>query len=206
MFLSSRYPIPKSLFRCEIEAERSRFIATVQPVSSTSDAQAFIAAIKSEFSDANHNCWAYLVGPPGSTDQVGMSDDGEPHGSAGKPMMTALQYGNVGDTAVVVTRYFGGVKLGRGGMVKAYTEAVKTVLAQMPRSERVAWIRLLVTFDYALVTPFEKRVTEFGVEILDSDYGERVKYRLRLPEERSEDFINMFKDLTSGRGRLQLSD
>ncbi|MDH3998508.1 MAG: YigZ family protein, partial [Desulfuromonadales bacterium] len=85
MVLSSRYPVPKSRFCSEIEVQRSRFITTVQPVSSVAEAQQFIAAMKKEFPDANHNCWAYLVGPPGSSDQVGLSDDGEPHGAAGKP-------------------------------------------------------------------------------------------------------------------------
>ncbi len=184
--------------------ERSRFITTVQPVSSSDEAQQFVAAIKAEFPDANHNCWAYLVGPPGSTDQIGLSDDGEPHGAAGKPMLIALQYSGLGDTAVVVTRYFGGIKLGKGGMVKAYTAAVKSSLEQMPRSERVEWLHLLVTIDYALITPFERQLTECEVEILDSNYGERVRHRLRLPMEHSEVFRRRFDDLTAGQGQLEL--
>ena len=203
---SQRYPIPAGRFRSEIDVERSRFIATVQPVTSTAEAQAFIASIKSEFPDANHNCWAYLVGPPESTDQVGLSDDGEPHGVAGKPMLIALQYSGLGDTAVVVSRYFGGVKLGKGGMVKAYTAAVKTALEQLSRAERVAWVSFLATFDYALVTPFERRLAEFEAEILDMDYGEKVGCRLRLPEENRDGFCKMFDDLSAGQGQLKLLD
>ena len=206
MTASQRYPIPAGRFRNELEVERSRFIATVQPVTSTAQAQAFIAAIKTEFPDANHNCWAYLVGPPGSTDQVGLSDDGEPHGAAGKPMLIALQYSGLGDTAVVVSRYFGGIKLGKGGMVKAYTAAVKTALEQLSRGERVTWVNLLTTFDYALVTPFERRLAEFEAEVLDMDYGERVSCRLRLPEECRENFCKMFEDLSAGQGQMKLLD
>ena len=206
MTVSQRYPIPSGRFRSELEVERSRFIATVQPVTSTAEAQAFIAAIKTEFPDANHNCWAYLVGPPGSTDQVGLSDDGEPHGAAGKPMLIALQYSGLGDTAVVVSRYFGGIKLGKGGMVKAYTAAVKTALEQLSRGERVTWVNLLTTFDYALVTPFERRLAEFEAEVLDMDYGERVSCRLRLPEECRENFCKMFEDLSAGQGQMKLLD
>jgi uncharacterized YigZ family protein len=206
MTASSRYPIPAGRFRNETEVERSRFIATVQPVTSTEEAQAFIASIKAEFPDANHNCWAYLVGPPGSTDQVGLSDDGEPHGAAGKPMLIALQYSGLGDTAVVVSRYFGGIKLGKGGMVKAYTAAVKAALEQLSRTERVAWISFLATFDYALVTPLQRRLEEFEAEILDMDYGERVDCRLRLPEECRDRFCKMFNDLSAGQGQLKLSD
>ena len=107
-----RYPIPASLHRVEQEIERSRFITTVAPAPTVEEAKAFIARIREEFPDANHNCWAYVVGPPGSTGMAGMSDDGEPHGTAGRPMLTALLHGNVGDVAVVVTRYFGGTLLG----------------------------------------------------------------------------------------------
>ena len=203
---SQRYPIPAGRFRSEIEVERSRFIATVQPVTSAVEAQAFIASIKTEFPDANHNCWAYLVGPPGSTDQVGLSDDGEPHGAAGKPMLVALQYSGLGDTVVVVSRYFGGIKLGKGGMVKAYTAAVKTALERLSRVERVTWVNLLTTFDYALVTSFERRLAEFEAEVLDMDYGERVSCRLRLPDEYRETFCKMFDDLCAGQGQMKLLD
>jgi uncharacterized YigZ family protein len=206
MTASKRYPIPAGRFRSELEVERSRFITTVQPVTSTAEAQTFIASIKAEFPDANHNCWAYLVGPPGSTDQVGLSDDGEPHGAAGKPMLIALQYSGLGDTAVVVSRYFGGIKLGKGGMVKAYTAAVKTALEQLSRAERVAWIKFRVTFDYALVTPFERRLPDFEAEILDIEYGEKITCCLRLPEERQEGFCLMFTDLTAGQGKFDPLD
>jgi len=204
MTVSARYPIPAERFRSEIEVGRSRFITTVQPVASSVEAQEFIATIKAEFPDANHNCWAYLIGPPASTDQVGLSDDGEPHGAAGKPMLTALQYSGLGDTAVVVTRYFGGIKLGKGGMVKAYTAAVKMALEQLSRSERVSLANFLATFDYALVTSFERRLPEFEAEVLDVEYGEKVSCCVRLPEERQSGFSSMFTDLTAGQGLLEL--
>jgi uncharacterized YigZ family protein len=203
---SQRYPIPAARFRSEIEVERSRFIATVQPVTSSAEAQAFIASIKTEFPDANHNCWAYLVGPPGSTDQAGLSDDGEPHGVAGKPIMIVLQYSGLGDTAVVVSRYFGGIKLGKSGMVKAYTVAVKTALEQLSRTERMSWVKFIATFDYALVTAFERRLKEFEADVLDMEYGERVCCRLRVPEEHLEDFSKMFNDLSGGQGQLKSFD
>jgi uncharacterized YigZ family protein len=198
-----RYPIPAERFRCEIEVNRSRFIATVQPVTSPEEAQAFIAQIKAEFPDANHNCWTYLVGPPGSSDRIGLSDDGEPHGVAGRPMLTTLQHSGLGDTAVVVTRYFGGIKLGKGGMVKAYTAAVQTALNQLPRTLRIQWIELRAILDYSLLSPLERRLEEFGCEVLGTDYAEKVAIRLRLPEERGEAFRRMFVDLTAGQGVLE---
>jgi uncharacterized YigZ family protein len=198
-----RYPIPAERFRCEIEVNRSRFIATVQPVTSPEEAQAFIAQIKAEFPDANHNCWTYLVGPPGSSDRIGLSDDGEPHGVAGRPMLTTLQHSGLGDTAVVVTRYFGGIKLGKGGMVKAYTAAVQSALDQLPRAVRIEWTELRATIDYPLLAPLERRLEEFGCDLLGIDYAEKVVIRLRLPEEQAQAFGRMFADLTAGRGILE---
>lgn len=199
---SPRYPIPAQRFRSEIEVERSRFITTVQEVSSPEAAQEFVAELKSEFPDANHNCWAYLVGPPGSSDRIGLSDDGEPHGVAGKPMLTTLQHSGLGDTAVVVTRYFGGVKLGKGGMVKAYTAAVQTTLEKLPHGQRISWANLEITFDYSLLTPLQRRLEEFEVDTLQSIYADKVNLKIRLPEEKLEGFKQMFADLTAGQGEL----
>jgi uncharacterized YigZ family protein len=197
-----RYPIPSNRFRSKIEVERSRFITTVQEVSSPEEAQGFISELKAEFPDANHNCWAYLIGPPGSSDRIGLSDDGEPHGVAGRPMLTALQHSGLGDTAVVVTRYFGGIKLGKGGMVKAYTLAVQTALELLPRTQRIDWMELTVTFDYSLATPLKRSLPEFEAESRATDYSDRVCIRLRLPKENINKFEKMFSDLTAGQGVL----
>ncbi len=201
---SSRYPIPAQRFRSEIEVERSRFITTVQEVTSPEAAQAFVAELKAEFPDANHNCWAYLVGPPGSSDRIGLSDDGEPHGVAGKPMLTTLQHSGLGDTAVVVTRYFGGIKLGKGGMVRAYTAAVQTALEKLPRTQRIDWAYLTISFDYNLLTPLQRRFTDFEAEELVSNYADKVSLELRLPQEKLPAFEKMFTDLTAGQGELVL--
>jgi len=197
-----RYPIPAKRFRVEIEVQRSRFITTVQEVETPEEARQFVAAIKSEFPDANHNCWTYLVGPPGSSDQVGLSDDGEPHGTAGRPMLTALQHSGLGDTAVVVTRYFGGIKLGNGSMVKAYTAAVQTALGKLPRSQRVTGVELHASVDYAIKPLLERQLPTFEVELLGIEYARQVIYHIRLPEEQEEAFRLYFTYLTSGRGQL----
>lgn len=197
---ATRYPIPAQRFRNEIVVERSRFVATVQEAISPVAAQAFVAEIKAEFPDANHNCWAYLVGPPGSSDRIGLSDDGEPHGVAGKPMLTALQHSGLGDTAVVVTRYFGGIKLGKGGMVKAYTAAVQAALDQLPRARRIDWAYLAVSFDYQMLTPLQRRIPDFEAEELASSYADKVSLEIRLPKEQLAAFEDMFADLTAGQG------
>ena len=107
-------------FREEETVKRSRFIVTVGRAASPEAAHAFIERIREEHSQATHNCWAFNAGEPGSTAQVGASDDGEPKGTAGRPMLTAVLHSGIGEVVVVVTRYFGGILLGTGGLVRAY--------------------------------------------------------------------------------------
>src|SRR5829696_5035390 len=129
-----RYDIPVAHHRVEQSIDRSRFICTIAPADAVDAAQEFVRAMNAEFADATHNCWAYVIGAPGSTDRIGMSDDGEPHGTAGRPMLTVLLHSGVGDVAAVVTRWFGGVKLGTGGLVRAYGGALQQALEMLPRA------------------------------------------------------------------------
>src|SRR5690349_11838554 len=133
----NRYLIPAGTHRTEEEINRSRFVTTFGYTPTVEAARAFIETVSNEFGDASHNCWAYVVGPPGSTGQIGMSDDGEPHGTAGRPMLTVLLHSGVGDICAVVTRYFGGTLLGTGGLVKAYSGGVQLALVDLPTIERV---------------------------------------------------------------------
>ena len=196
---TSRYPIPAATFRCEIEVKHSRFIATIEPTDTPDAALSFISRIKQEFPDATHNCWAYLIGPPGSTDRIGLSDDGEPHGVAGKPMLTTIQHGGIGDIPAVVTRYFGGTKLGMGGMVKAYTQAVKTALEQLTVTEKISWIELSIKIGYPLLDNIERLLPEFEVELIDKQFTEQIRLDLKLPEENLSRLQTRLTDLSSGQ-------
>jgi uncharacterized YigZ family protein len=139
-----RYPIPAARHRVEEEILRSRFVTTLAYAPTVEEARAFIDEVRVEFDDASHNCWAYVVGQPGSTAQNGMSDDGEPHGTAGRPMLTVLLHSGVGDIAAVVTRYFGGTLLGKGGLVRAYSGGVQYALESLPTAEKVEKSHLTV--------------------------------------------------------------
>ena len=134
----SRYPIPAQQVRFQETISRSRFITTVAAAATPEQAHAFVAEIRTEFPDATHHCYAFVAGPPGSTARVGMSDDGEPGGTAGRPMLSVLLGSGVGDIVAVVTRFFGGTKLGTGGLVRAYSGGVKSALAQLTLQEKVA--------------------------------------------------------------------
>ncbi len=194
-----RYPIPAQPFRCEIEVKHSRFITTIEFAETTEAALTFISRIKQEFPTASHNCWAYLIGPPGSTDRIGLSDDGEPHGVAGKPMLTTMQHGDIGDIAVVVTRYFGGTKLGKGGMVKAYTQAVKTALEQLDRVEKIEWTELTVQCGYQLLDSIERLLSEYEAELMEKQFAEKICLKLKLPEEQLASFQTRLTDLSAGQ-------
>jgi uncharacterized YigZ family protein len=203
MSSSARYPIPAGVHRARDEIDRSRFITTIAPAPTVADAEAFIRAMRDEFPDATHNCWAYVVGPPGSTARVGMSDDGEPHGTAGRPMLTALLHGGVGDVAAVVTRYYGGIKLGTGGLVRAYGGCLQRALLDAPRAERVEWTTLRVLFGYGDVTVVRQLLATHGAELLAEDYGADVTYELRVPSPDAEAFERAVRDATRGEAIVE---
>jgi uncharacterized YigZ family protein len=157
----TRYPIPAGRARVEEVILRSRFIATAALAHTPEAARAFIAEMRAEFPDATHNCYAFVAGPPGSTAQIGMSDDGEPSGTAGKPMLAVLLGSGVGDVAVVVTRYFGGTRLGTAGLVRAYRGGVRAVLAELPLVEKVALATLVASGPYRWIAPVARLLPDF---------------------------------------------
>jgi uncharacterized YigZ family protein len=202
--MSARYPIPAGRHRVEEEILRSRFITTVGPASTLEEAREFIDSVRSEFADASHNCWAYVVGSPGSTGQIGLSDDGEPHGTAGRPMLTVLLHSGVGDIVAVVTRYFGGTLLGKGGLVKAYSGGVQLALQDLPTVPYVPSSELLIVIDYAMVTPFQRLYPDYEVTIVEQDFAADVTYHLRLPQDQLDNFTNALTELTQGRAMIEV--
>lgn len=204
MASNKRYRIPAQRHRVEEVIRRSRFITTVGYAPTVEDARLFIAEIRNEFPDATHNCWAYVVGPPGSTSQIGMSDDGEPHGTAGRPMLTVLLHSEIGDIVAVVTRYFGGTKLGKGGLVKAYSGGVQLALEGLPTVEKVPKVEVLVAIDYSAVTPLQRELPEYGATIVDEVYASDVNYRIRLPEDTLEPFLAAVANLTNGQAKTEV--
>ncbi len=202
--MSGRYNIPQpGLHRCEEIIKRSRFIASVAWAPDVEAAKAFISVIKAEFPDATHNCWAYAAGPPGDTAAVGFSDDGEPHGTAGRPMLNALLHSGVGEAVVVVTRYFGGIKLGPGGLVRAYSGATVKGLENAPLREKITPARLKIGLDYALITQFKRSLSEFEVTILEENFSEAADFLLELPEEQAEGFVRFLTELSNGRALVE---
>ena len=195
---AGRYPVPAGVQRVAEEIKRSRFINTVGPAPSLEAARASIAQVSAEFADASHNCWAYVVGPPGSTSQVGMSDAGEPHGTAGRPMLNVLLHSGVGDIVAVVTRYFGGTLLGTGGLVKAYSGGVQLGLQGLPVVDKVAMAEVVVVIDYAAVTPFQRLLPDFEAEVIRQEFAADATFVIRLPEESVDALSTQIVELTNG--------
>lgn len=200
------YPVPASVHRVGQSIERSRFIATVTHAPTAGEARAFIDAVRAEFPDATHNCWAYVCGPPGSTAVVGMSDAGEPHGTAGRPMLDVLLYSAVGEIAAVVTRYYGGVKLGKGGLVRAYGGAVQHALEAMPRVEKIERIRITITVDYTDIEPLRRLLDELGGDVEREEYAADVMYDVAMPVHSVEALREMLMDRTAGRARMMFNE
>lgn len=201
--MSGRYPVPGGRHRVEESIRRSRFITTVARAATGAQARAFVDELRAEFPDATHNCWAYVAGPPGSSADVGMSDDGEPHGTAGRPMLEALLHSGVGEIAAVVTRYYGGVKLGKGGLQRAYSGGVHLALDSMPRAQRVQRVVVTVALEYAARDPIARAAAELGAIVVDEEYGAEVRLRLAVPEQALDDFRRLAAELTSGRARIE---
>jgi uncharacterized YigZ family protein len=191
------YPIPAQETRHEFKELNSRFIATVAPVFSVDEARDFIARVKGEFSDASHNVPAYIIGH-GNSVVAHSHDDGEPSGTAGRPALAVLQRSGLGDVAVVVTRYFGGTKLGTGGLVRAYGDAVRQVLEILPRAAKVPTHTVLLEVPYNLFERARLLVEAHRGQIVDEDFGAEVMLAARFTVEDFPAFENGLRELSNG--------
>ena len=189
---------PGEVFRVEQTIKRSRFIASVGHTPGVEEAKAFIEQIKDEFEDARHNCWAYCAGAAGSTDRIGASDDGEPHGTAGRPMLTAVTHSGIGEVTVVVTRYFGGILLGTGGLVKAYQSSVKMALEAVPTRIRTKTKRIKFSVEHRFVNQVLRKIETANGRILEKNFDMDADFDVEIPEDLAETFAKELEELTRG--------
>jgi len=202
---SARYQVPAARHTAELVIERSRFLCTIERVHTPAAAQQFVRELQQQHAGATHNCWAYVAGPPGSTAHIGLSDDGEPHGTAGRPMLTVLSHAPVGEIAAVVTRWYGGVKLGTGGLARAYGGAVQAALGTLPLAWRVDRVSLLVDVDYTAVTPVRQLLERLEAEVQGEVYAEQVSYAVAVARDRVPELERGLADLTRGRAVVQVA-
>lgn len=185
----------------EITEKKSRFIATVRPVKTEEEALAFLEEMKKKYWDARHNCFVYSVGL--NREYTRCSDDGEPSGTAGRPMLDVILGEDIYNVAVVVTRYFGGVLLGTGGLVRAYSKAVQEGLAASRIIEKRRGIALKVITDYTGIGKIQYIAGERNIPILNSEYTDKVVLELLIPSEDVDAVQKAVTEGTNGRARME---
>lgn len=186
----------------EIVEKKSRFIANVRIVHSEAEATAFIEEMKKKYWDARHNCSAFVIGEKAELTRC--SDDGEPSGTAGRPMLEVLMGEGIRNVAVVVTRYFGGILLGTGGLVRAYTQAVKEGLSQCKKGVMCYGTRLSIKVGYTDIGKIQYLLGQEDIPIENSEYGENVEFTILFPESMEKDLIKKMTEVTNARAKISV--
>lgn len=187
----------------EIIEKKSRFIATVAPVESEEEAAAFIEAVRKKYYDARHHCPAYVIGR--NSEFTRCSDDGEPSGTAGKPILEVLLGEGVTNTALVVTRYFGGTLLGTGGLVRAYTQAAQAGLAASKTAVMRYGVWILITTDYTDLGKVQHLLGNKEIPVVESQYTDKVVLKVRVPEEEAKGLMEEITDMTGARAGMEIA-
>ncbi|BDC56510.1 IMPACT family member YvyE [Bacillus altitudinis] len=193
----NRYLTLKSRGEHEIVIEKSRFICHIQRAVSEEEAQTFIQSIKKQHWNATHNCSAYLIGEHDLIQKA--NDDGEPSGTAGVPMLEVLKKRKLKDTVVVVTRYFGGIKLGAGGLIRAYGKSVSEAINHVGMVERCLMRTMHTTIDYTWLGKVENELRVSSFQLKDIHYAEDVIFETYVEETQKEQFIEWMTELTNGK-------
>ena len=191
----TEYYLPTGYGTAEHVEKKSRFIGQVWPVRTEEAARARIEDVKKTYHDARHNCWCYLL----RDGTLRYSDDGEPQGTAGQPMLAVFQNEGITDAVCVVTRYFGGILLGTGGLARAYTKGAKDALLAAGISVERLWDRLLVACDYSRYERIRRETESCGGVIEDTDFGSDVTLTVLMPELETENYVNRLTELSAGQ-------
>lgn len=197
------YPVPSTTQRFELKIKRSRFITTVAHIKNRAEVINFIGKIRNEFPTANHHCWAYIAGAPDDASQYNQSDDGEPRGTAGKPMLNVLLHSGLGNTVVVISRYFGGIKLGTGGLVRAYTQGVSEALKTLETRQWQVTTDLTINFTYTLQGKIDYYLEVENIGISNKTFDSEVCYSLQVAVSQIDLIKARLVELTRGQIGLQ---
>lgn len=176
-----RFPTPAGTQQFEIIIKRSRFITSVASVVGRSAASDFVTQCRREWPDASHHCWAMVAGAPDDIWLQDQSDDGEPKGTAGKPILNVLQHSGLGNAVVVVTRYFGGVKLGAGGLVRAYSQSATQALSQLQTQQTFIRARVQAELPYAVLDSLEYWLRDSDILVEERNFEASVHLVLQAP-------------------------
>lgn len=200
MSIEEGYLVPTGEARIERIVKKSRFIASAGPASTVDAAQAFVSRVRAEMPGANHHVQAYLVGF-GNSRIEHCSDAGEPRGTAGFPLLAVWRGSGLGDIVVVVTRYFGGIKLGTGGLVEAYSESAKAVLRELQVVRKVPMLKVQLTLDYTDYQPVLSLSRDHGARVERQDFATSIQLVLTLPASEWLAFSAELAEITAGRAK-----
>lgn len=195
--MSASYNIPASESQFEFEIKRSQFISYAAQASDRQAADAFIRSIRKIHPQARHVCWAYIAGAP-TTTEMSMSDDGEPSGTAGRPMLNILQHSGIGEIVVAVVRYYGGIKLGTGGLQRAYSDAVSGVLTTLSLRTKIPRLTVTLTYDYSQESTVRYLLGRYNVEDEQINYDLQVSLTAKLVAFQVDAFKTELNNLSSG--------
>ncbi|MAB80950.1 MAG: IMPACT family protein [Planctomycetes bacterium] len=199
--MADEYDVLAEEFRHETDPTKgSRFIASLAPATTPEEAETFVARVRTEGPSATHHCWAYRVGRP--CDRFRFSDDGEPGGSAGRPILQQIEGHGLTDTACVVTRYYGGTKLGVGGLIRAYGGCAARALDLAPKRVHVVTVALHVAFPYDCSGAVQGLLAARKIEPVSAEYSEEVRMVFEVALRDSEDFERELRDRTAARARI----
>ena len=182
------YPVPAKQVETLYEIKKSKFIACAGFANSRKSAMALLDSVKQQYPDARHHCWAYVFGNPNSPSSAAMADDGEPSGTAGKPILNVLQHKDIGDIMIIVTRYFGGIKLGAGGLVRAYSAAAQQAIDALEIRQEIKLEALSVDIDFKHEQFVRYLVEQAQGKIANCNYASSVVINVELPLDALEDF------------------
>ncbi len=199
------YPVPKERIRIEYLVSNSRFYGTMGRADTVEQAKAFIQAVRDEMPGATHHVYAFKIGYGGSVTE-GMSDDGEPSGTAGPPALAVIRGAKVGDVVLVITRYFGGTKLGTGGLVHAYGQTAREAVAALPTELKITRRTIGVEIPYPLYERVKILVSHYDCQIESEDFGTEILLILRIAEDDLAPFTDALRELTAGRIAPMLLD
>ena len=197
----SEHIIVKKGGESEYEEKKSRFLGKVFSVNSEAEASAYIEEIRKKYWDARHNCYAFVIGENNETTRC--SDDREPSGTAGKPILEVICNAGVHNCLLVVTRYFGGTLLGTGGLVRAYTQSAKEALENSALAVLVEGVKYLVTTDYNSISKIQYAVEKSDAEIIDTEYTDKVIISIMIKKESGEEFCRQITEITNGRAIIE---
>ncbi len=194
------YRVPAGYGVGEFVEKKSRFIGEIWPVRTEAEAREKIDQVKKRYHDARHSCWCYLL----RDGTMRYSDDGEPQGTAGQPMLEVLRREGVTDGVCVVTRYFGGVLLGTGGLARAYTRGAKEALEQAGIAVERLWSRVKISCPYRLFEALRRETERAGGLVEGQDFGAEITLEVRLPQEETEGFLERVRELSGGKAETEL--